>query len=103
MKNDIYTLAHEIRNPLCVVKGYLEMLDETNILKYKQIISQQVDESLTILSDYLEYNRICLNKEEMDLNVLLIDLKNNLKCYLKSKNVHLHVNLLDEEIYLKAD
>ena len=39
MKNDIYTLAHEIRNPLCVVKGYLEMLDETNITKYKKIAS----------------------------------------------------------------
>ena len=103
MKNDIYTLAHEIRNPLCVVKGYLEMLDETNLFKYKKIIENQVDDSLNILNDYLEYSRISLNKEEIDLNMLLMDLKDGLKDYLRSKNVHLHINYFDDEIYLKAD
>ena len=103
MKNDIYTLAHEIKNPLSVVKGYLEMLDETNVSKYKQIIKNQVDDSLNILNDYLEFNRISLNKEEIDLNVLLLDIKNNLKDYLKSNNVHLHIDLMDDEIYLQAD
>ena len=103
MKDDIYTLAHEIRNPLCVVNGYLEMLDETNVSKYKDIIQNQVNDSLNVLSDYLEFNRISLNKEEIDLNILLLDLKNNLKDYLKKKNVHLHINLMDDDIYLPAD
>ena len=103
MKNDIYILAHEIRNPLCVVKGYLEMLDENNLHKYKEIIRNQVDDSLNILNDYLEYNRISLNKEEIDLNLLLLDLKTNLKDFLKKNNVYLHVNLIDDEIYLEAD
>lgn len=103
MKNDIYVLAHEIRNPLCVVKGYLEMLNETNIDKYKEIINNQVDDSLNILNDYLEYSRISLSKEEIDLNILLIDIKNSLKDYLKNKNVYLHIDTLDDEIYLKAD
>ena len=84
-------------------KGYLEMLDETNIFKYKQIIKNQVDDSLNILSDYLEYNRISLNKEEIDLNLLLLDIKSNLKDYLKNNNVHLHIDLMDDEIYLEAD
>ena len=103
MKNDIYTLAHEIRNPLCVVKGYLEMLDETNISKYKEIIQNQVADSLNILNDYLEFNRISLNKEEIDLNLLLMDIKNGLKDYLKNQNVHLHIDYFDDEIYLEAD
>jgi len=103
MKNDIYVLAHEMRNPLCVVKGYLEMLNENNVSKYKEIIKNQVDDSLNILNDYLEYNRISLNKEEIDLNLLLTDLKANVKDYLKNNNVHLHIDLLDDEIYLQAD
>lgn len=103
MKNDIYVLAHEIRNPLCVVKGYLEMMNENNIERYKEIIKNQVDDSLNILNDYLEYNRISLNKEELDLNLLLIDIRSNLKDYLKSNNVHLHLNLIDDEIYLQGD
>lgn len=103
MKEDIYTLAHEIRNPLCVVKGYLEMLDENNVSKYKEIINNQVNDSLNILNDYLEFNRISLNKDEIDLNVLLLDIKSNLKDYLKKNNVHLHFDLMDDEIYLEAD
>ena len=79
------------------------MLDETNISKYKKIIMEQVDDSLNILNDYLEYSRISLNKEEIDLNVLLLDIKNNLKDYLKNQNVHLHMELIDEDIYLQAD
>ena len=103
MKNDIYILAHEIRNPLSIAKGYLEMMDETNFFEYKQIIKNQVNDSLSILNDYLEYNRISLNKEEIDLNILLLDLKNNLKDYLKNNNVHLHIEFYDDEIYLQAD
>ena len=103
MENNIYTLAHEIRNPLCVVKGYLEMINEENISKYKKIIESEVNDSLSILNDYLEYNRMYLNKEEMDLNILLTDLKNSLKDYLRNNNVYLHVNTIDDEIYLDAD
>ena len=103
MKNDIYTLAHEMRNPLCVVKGYLEMLDESNILKYKRIMQNEINGSLSVLNDYLEYNRISLNKEEMDLNVLLSDLKSSFKDYLRKNNVHLHVEMYNDEIYLEAD
>lgn len=103
MKNDIYTLAHEIRNPLSVIKGYLEMLNENNIFKYKEIINSQINDSLSTLNDYLECNHIILNKEELDLNILLNDIKINLIDYLKSKNVYLHMNLLDDEIYLIAD
>lgn len=103
MENDIYVLAHEIRNPLCVVKGYLDMLNESNITKYKEIIKNQVSDSLSVLNDYLEFNRISLNKEEMDLNLLLIELKDNLKDYLKINNVNFNINLLDDEIYIKGD
>ena len=103
MKNDIYTLAHEIRNPLSVVKGYLEMLNESNVSKYKKILQDEVNNSLNILNDYLEYNRIALNKEEIDLNVLLSDIKSSYKDYLKNKNVYLHIDFINDEIYLEAD
>ena len=103
MRNDIYTLAHEIKNPLCVVKGYLEMINETNLSKYKEIINNQVNDSLSVLNDYLEYNRISLNKEEIDLNLLLEDIKSDLMDFLKNKNVLLNIDLLDDDVYLQAD
>lgn len=103
MENDIYTLAHEIRNPLSVVKGYLEMINEDNVFKYKNIIKNEIEDSLIILNDYLEYSKLYLNKEEIDLNMLLSDLKDSLKDYLKNNNVYLHINIIDDEIYLNAD
>ncbi len=103
MKNDIYVLAHEMRNPLSVVKGYLEMLSEGNIDKYRPIIQNQIDDSLNILNDYLEFNCIGLNKEEIDINLLLQELKHNLSDYLKKHSVQLNINVVDDEVYLEAD
>ncbi len=103
MKENIYVLAHEMKNPLCVVKGYLEMLNKDNLDKYKSIIKEEIDSSISLLDNYLEYNRLSLNEEEIDLNILLLDIKKNLLDYLKRKGVNLRISLIDDEIYLKAD
>ena len=103
MKTDIYTLAHEMKNPLCVVKGYLKMMNEDNFLKYKEIIEKEVDVSLDILNNYLEYQKLTINKEEMDLNLLLSDIKDSMKEYLDNENVQLIIDFHDEDIYLLAD
>ena len=103
MKNDIYTLAHEIRNSISVAKGYLEMLNEENVFKYKKNIQNEINDCLNILNDYLEYNQICLIKEDIDLNMLLMDIKDELKDYLNNKKIYLHIATIDDEIYLNAD
>ena len=103
MKTDIYTLAHEVKNPLCVVKGYLEMLNKENFLKYKEIINDELNESINILDNYLEYRKMVINKEIMDINLLLSDIKKSYKAYLKKKGINLKINLVDDDIYLMGD
>lgn len=103
MKVDVYTIAHEVKNPLCVVKGYLEMLNVNNLEKYKEIIKNELDNSLEILDNYLNYNKIYINKEEIDINVLIMDIKKNMFDYLKKKGIFLKTSLLKDEIYLQAD
>ena len=103
MIEDIYVLAHEMKNPLCVARGYLEMLNEKNWNDYKEIIQKEIDNSLEILDDYLECGKLSLQKEEMDLNILLLDVKNKLNEFLKKKNIHLAIELRDEDIYLQGD
>ena len=103
MKTDIYTLAHEVKNPLCVVKGYLEMLNKDNFLKYKEIINDELNESINILDSYLEYRKMVINKEIMDINLLLSDIKKSYKAYLKKKGINLKINLIDDDIYLMGD
>lgn len=103
MKTDIYTLAHEVKNPLCVVKGYLEMLNKENFLKYKEIINNELNESINILDNYLEYKKMIINKEIMDINLLLSDIKRSYQAYLKKQGINLKINLIDDDIYLMGD
>ena len=103
MKNDLYVLAHEMKNPLCVASGYLEMLNSENISKYKAIIKEEINNSLEILNNYMEYNKLIINREEIDLNVLLTDIKKSMKEYLTSKGINLKIDFYDDDIYLQAD
>ena len=103
MKDNIYVLAHEMKNPLCVVKGYLEMLNSNNLEKYKSIIKEEVNTSIEILNNYLEYNKLSLIKEEFDINIFLLDIKKNMFDYLKKNGVYLKISFLDDDIYINAD
>jgi len=103
MKTDIYTLAHEVKNPLCVVKGYLEMLNENNFFKYKDIIQEELNNSILILDNYLELRKMVVQKEIMDINLLLLDIKKSFVDYLKKQNVILDINIIDDEIYVFGD
>lgn len=103
MKDDIYVLAHEIKNPLSVVKGYLEMLNNENIGEYKKIILDEVNSSIEILDNYLEYNKLSVNLDEIDINLFLLDIKKSISDYLKQKKIKLNLLLVDDEIYLQGD
>ena len=102
-KNDLQILAHEIKNPLAVAKGYAEMLNINNIEKYQKIIIDEINNSIKILDSYMEQGKISLKKEEMDINVLLEDIEKSFSDYLDRNHVNLKVNYLDDEIYLYAD
>lgn len=103
MKDDIFILAHEMKNPLCVVKGYLEMLNKNNLEEYKEIIKNEINSSIEILNNYLDYNKLSITSEEMDINLFLSDIKRNMQDYLKKNDINFKVKLLDDEIYLNAD
>lgn len=102
-KNDLQILAHEIKNPLAVAKGYAEMLNEDNVLKYRKIILDEINSSIEILNNYMEQDKLSLKKEEMDISVLLEDVEKNLADYLERNHVNLKIDYLDDEIYLYAD
>ena len=102
-KNDLQILAHEIKNPLAVAKGYAEMLNEDNVLKYRKIILDEINSSIEILNNYMEQDKLSLKKEEMDISVLLEDVEKNLSDYLERNHVNLKIDYLDDEIYLYAD
>lgn len=102
----IFKITHEIKNPVAVCKGYLDMFDTSNIEhseKYVPIIKSEISRTLCLLQDFLDLNRIRLEKEEMDLTVLLEDIKSSCIPLLKNNKITYKDNMFDDEIYLKGD
>ena len=103
-RESLFKITHEIKNPIAVVKGYLDMYDVNNIShsKYIPIIKEEINRVLILLGDFLSINKIKIEKEEMDLGLLLDDIKDSYGLILKSKNIDLIYKSIDE-IYLEAD
>lgn len=107
IKDALFKLTHEIKNPLAVCKGYLDMIDlnkEEKALKYINIMKQEINRSLNIISDFVEYNKIKIVKEQIDLNCLLDDVYDSFKILMTNKKIKLEYNSRDDqEIYLSGD
>ena len=71
-------LTHELKNPISVCKGYLEIIDKNGYQKapkYLPIISSEIERSLSVINDFSSLGKLKeLNKEEVDLQVLLEEL-----------------------------
>ena len=60
-KAAVFKVTHEIKNPLTVIKGYLDMFDSNNPEKcerYKNILLKEVDNSLLVLKDFSSVNNL---------------------------------------------
>lgn len=106
IRKSIFKISHEIKNPLAVCKGYLDMYDNSDkekTEKYVSIIKDEIDKTLLILQDFLSLTKTTLKKEVMDVNCLVEDCLDNLDLLLKNKKVELIKDLIDDEIYISAD
>lgn len=102
----IFKITHEIKNPLAVCKGYLDMYDVNNIehsRNYIPIIQEEINRTLFLLNDFLSINKLNLNLDIMDINLLLDKIVNNYKRILKFNNIQLEYYYDEEEIYINGD
>lgn len=107
IKDALFKLTHEIKNPLAVCKGYLDMINIENkekSTKYISIMKQEINRSLNIISDFVEFNKIKVTKEQIDLNLLLEDVYDSFKMLINANNIKLIYNEYnDEDIYIIGD
>ena len=53
-------MAHEVRNPLTVVRGFIQLLESTEDVKnkdYMRLVLAELDRAEQIISDYLNLAR----------------------------------------------
>ena len=106
LRTSLFKLTHEIKNPIAVCKGYLDMLDlndKNKVLKYIPIVKGEIERTLTLMDDYLEYTKLSISKEEVDIYMLLEEVMDSLELFFKENKIKLEFNLPDDELYLDID
>lgn len=106
IQKSLFKLTHEIKNPIAVCKGYLDMMnysDINKVKKYNQIIKSEIERTLTIMDDFIDYTKIKVNKELIDVTMLIDDVSMSFDGYLKSNRIVKKVSNLEDEIYIMAD
>lgn len=106
LRQSLFKMTHEIKNPIAVCKGYLDMFDyhdEERIKKYIPIIKNEIERTITLMDDFLDYTKIQIDKDEIDLYMLLEDTVDSLKPLMRKNKVQTVVNIPDEEVYMLAD
>lgn len=105
MYQSLFKVTHEIKNPIAVCKGYLDMFDVNNIehsRKYIPILKSEVSRLLVLLEDFLSINRIKIEKDILDIDMLIEEVCNNFKPILDEKNIVLDYESNDE-LFIEAD
>lgn len=106
LRNSLFKLTHEIKNPIAVCKGYLSMLDLSNRRtseRYIEIIKGEVERTLVIMDDFLDYTKIKVDKNIMDINYLLEDTINSMSSLLKNKNIITNFKIEGDEVFINGD
>jgi len=102
----LFKITHEIKNPIAVCKGYLDMIninDKKQVERYVPILKSEIERLLTLLQDFLLINKSNLDLDIMDLNMLVEDSVDKLKPLLEENNIKLNLNIIDDEIYINGD
>ena len=102
----LFKITHEIKNPIAVCKGYLDMInvnDKKQVERYVPILKSEIERLLLLLQDFLLINKKNLDLDIMDFNMLIEDTVDKLNPLLKNNNINLKMNIIDDEIFINGD
>lgn len=105
LRASVFKLNHELKNPLAVCNGYLEMFPEASKKdqdKYIEIMQNEIKRSLTIINDFSSLGKIKnIEVEEIDVCYLLEEIKDILEPLFKKNKAKIEIP--DDEIYIEGD
>ena len=107
LRTSLFKIIHEIKNPIAVCKGYLDMLhleNQEQIQSYIPIIRNEIARTLTLMEDYSNYTKkIHLDVDIMDLCFLLEDTKKQMEPLLNDQGIHCSFEIPDIELFIMGD
>ncbi|WP_332699471.1 ATP-binding protein [Halalkalibacter lacteus] len=103
------SVAHEIRNPMTTVQGFLQLLSQDSLTPNKhkehfQIMKQELNRAETIISDYLTLAKPEAGKlDKLDLKKQIESINQSFSSFAIMNGVRLKFNILeDDHYYIKA-
>ncbi|GAB6453030.1 sporulation sensor histidine kinase KinB [Bacillus cereus] len=100
------SVAHEVRNPLTVVRGFIQLLESTEDVKnkdYMRLVLAELDRAEQIISDYLNLARPQIEKKEhICLSTQLIEMTTLMSSFAAMQGVYLQVEI-SESLYTIGD
>jgi len=103
IRNSIFRIAHEIKNPIAVCKGYLDMSSSKKIEKYLPTIKSEINRTLTIMDDILSCTKIKLSKDILDLNLLIEESYQVTSFLNRDESTIINLECSNDEIYFMGD
>ncbi|HPE14578.1 MAG TPA: HAMP domain-containing sensor histidine kinase [Bacilli bacterium] len=106
LRSSLFKITHEIKNPISVCKGYLDMMDYSDmkkVQKYNLIIQEEINRTLTIMDDFLEYTKIKVNLDVIDIYMLLNDVVDSMVSLFTYNNINIICEEFDDELFIMGD
>lgn len=106
IKHSLFQITHEIKNPIAVCKGYLDMFDVTSLehsKRYIPIIKEEINRTLLLLEDFKCMNQVNVEKDIVDANLIVENVVDSFKPMLKEKGMHYKIELLKDDVEIYAD
>ncbi|WP_053376269.1 ATP-binding protein [Paenibacillus sp. FJAT-27812] len=101
------SVAHEVRNPLTVVKGFLQLLKESVDDKqkgYMNIALSELDRAVYIITDYLNLAKPQADQLELiEVSSFLTHTIEIMNSYSLIQNVQMHLNCSQTDLFVWAD
>lgn len=99
------SISHEVRNPLTVTRGYIQMLSEDDVsshtkVQYANIALKELDRATDVINDYLTFASINPeNKERLRVSEEIQHVVNSIKPLANENGTGLKLSLFEEETY----
>lgn len=102
------SIAHEIRNPMTTIRGFLQLMkNESNLTSnqgmFISLSLEELDRTNEIINDFLSLARpTCQFNDSIPLSTIIIDIVDFMKPYAVMSNVKINVNL-EDSLYVEGN
>lgn len=106
VRASLFKITHEIKNPIAVCKGYLDMMDYNDsetVKRYTQIVKDEIGRTLILMDDFLSCTKVKIDKEEVDLYLLLDEISGALQPLFRKNKIASSIEIPDDELYVMLD